>query len=42
VILEPIETVGWDPAYWAAVQAMPAMEEEVDQVAIPFPDIEGL
>jgi virulence-associated protein VagC len=42
VILEPVETAGWDPAYWAAVEAMPTMEEEVSQVAIPIPDVEGL
>jgi hypothetical protein len=42
VILEPLEAVGWDPAYWAAIQAMPSMEEEVVQVAIPIPDIEVL
>jgi virulence-associated protein VagC len=42
VILEPIETAGWDPAYWAAVQAMPTMEEEIGQVAFLIPDIEGL
>jgi virulence-associated protein VagC len=42
VILEPIETAGWDPTYWAAVQAMPTMEEEIGQVAFPIPDIEGL
>lgn len=42
VILEPIETAGWDPAYWAALKAMPAMEEEVGQVDILIPDIEGL
>ena len=42
VILEPLEAVGWDPAYWAAIQAMPSMEDEVVQVAIPIPDIEVL
>jgi hypothetical protein len=42
VILEPVETAGWDPAYWAAVMAMPAMEEEVGQATIPIPEIEGL
>ena len=41
VILEPVETAGWDPAYWAAVGAMPAMEEEVYQVDIPVPDVKG-
>lgn len=42
VILEPIETIGWDQAYWAAVEAMPAMEEEVSQVDISIPDIKGI
>ena len=42
VILEPVETAGWDPAYWAAVEAMPAMEEEVSQVDITMPDVKGL
>jgi antitoxin VapB len=42
VILEPVESAGWDPAYWAAIQALPAMEEEVVQAAIPIPEIEGL
>ena len=42
VILEPVETAGWDPAYWAAIQAMPPMEEEVAQVPIPLADLEGL
>jgi len=41
VILEPVETAGWDPAYWDAVKAMPAMEEEVDQLTIPIADVEG-
>jgi antitoxin VapB len=42
VILEPVETAGWDPAYWAAVETMPSMEEEVNQVDIPIPGVEGL
>lgn len=42
VILEPAETAGWDPAYWAAVEALPAMEEDVEQVDLPIPDIKGL
>jgi virulence-associated protein VagC len=42
VILEPVETAGWDPAYWAAVKAMPAMEEEVGQADISIPDLEGI
>jgi virulence-associated protein VagC len=42
VILEPVESAGWDPTYWAALKAMPAMEEEVAQAAIDIPDIEGL
>jgi antitoxin VapB len=42
VILEPVETAGWDPAYWAAVTAMPAMEEEIVQLAFPIPEVEGL
>jgi virulence-associated protein VagC len=27
VILEPIEGVAWDPAYWAALEAMPPLDE---------------
>ena len=42
VILEPLELAAWDPAYWAAVEAMPPMEEEVGQVAIASPDIADL
>lgn len=42
VILEPVEGVDWDPAYWAALQAMPPMEEEVGQVPVPVPEVEGL
>lgn len=42
VILEPEETADWDPAYWAAVQAMPALEEEVGQVSIAIPGLEDL
>lgn len=42
MLLEPVDAAGWDPAYWAAVLAMPAMEEEVIQVAIPVPDLAGL
>jgi virulence-associated protein VagC len=42
VILEPVESAGWDPRYWAALQAMPALEEDVGQGAIPIPGIEGL
>ena len=42
VILEPLEPAAWDPAYWAAVMAMPPMEEEVTPMAIPIPDIEGI
>lgn len=32
VILEPIEPGGWDPAYWAALEAMPPMEERISEV----------
>lgn len=42
VILEPVETAGWDQAYWATVEAMPAMEEKVSQVDISIPDVKGL
>jgi len=42
VLLEPVDAAGWDPAYWATVLAMPAMEEEVIQVAIPVPEPAGL
>jgi hypothetical protein len=30
-IPEPVAMAGWDPGYWAAVEAMPPMEEEVVQ-----------
>ena len=42
VILEPLESAGWDPAYWAALNAMPAMEEEVEEVALPLPEAESI
>jgi antitoxin VapB len=42
VILEPIETTGWSSAYWAALEAMPEMVEEVREIELDIPDIEGI
>lgn len=42
VILEPIETTGWSSSYWAALEAMPEMVEDVQEIELDIPDIEGL
>ena len=41
VLLEPVESPGWDPAYWTALTAMPPMEEVIENAAVPMPDPEA-
>jgi virulence-associated protein VagC len=42
VILEPLDPLTWDPAYWAALEAMPPMDETVVPIPFEVTDIEGL
>lgn len=42
VLLEPEDALEWDPEYWAALAAMPPMEEDVVPVAFQTPDIQDL